>query len=85
MLGHRIKFEKIPIWSVVLGIVLLCGVLSITYGFYQISDAALYVGLAVTMLGALGGIILFAYRQRDDGTEAWAERGTREPSFARKF
>ncbi len=60
MLGHRNIFEKIPIWSVVLGIVLLCGVLSMTYGFYEISDAALYVGLAVTMLGTFGGSIFFA-------------------------
>ncbi len=60
MLGRRNKFEKVPMWSVVLGIILLCGVLSTTYGFYEINDAALYAGLAVTMLGALGGIILFA-------------------------
>ncbi len=86
MLGHRIKFEKIPIWSVVLGIVLLCGVLSITYGFYQISDAALYVGLAVTMLGALGGIIFFAISpsemmvQRHGPSEAHGSHLSRENS-----
>ena len=43
MLGRRNKFEKVPMWSVVLGIILLCGVLSTTYGFYEINDAALFV------------------------------------------
>jgi hypothetical protein len=57
MSGRQIKFEKIPIWSVVLGVILLCGVLSIAYGFYRNSQAALYAGLAVTLLGALDGII----------------------------
>jgi uncharacterized membrane protein HdeD (DUF308 family) len=56
MSGQRIKFEKIPIWSVVLGMILLCGVLSMTYGFYKNSEAALYLGLAVTILGAFNGI-----------------------------
>ncbi len=59
MIGQRNKIKKVLIWSVILGIILLCGVLSMTYGFYEISDAPLYVGLAVAMLGALGGIILF--------------------------
>ena len=52
----RINFKKIPIWSVVLGIILLCGVLSMTYGFYRDNQVVLYVGLAVTMLGAFNGI-----------------------------
>jgi hypothetical protein len=56
MSGQRIKFEKIPRWSVVLGIVLLCGVLSTAYGFYQNSELALYIGLAITIMGALDGI-----------------------------
>jgi len=60
MSGHKIKFEKIPIWSVVLGVILLCGVMSIGYGFYRNSQAALYAGLAVTLLGALDGIIFLA-------------------------
>ena len=60
MSGQRITFEKIPIWSVVLGVILLCGVLSIAYGFYQNSQAALYAGLAATLLGALDGIIFLA-------------------------
>jgi membrane protein YdbS with pleckstrin-like domain len=57
MSGYQIKFERIPTWSVVLGVVLLCGVLSMAYGFYQNSQTALYVGLAVTILGALDGIL----------------------------
>jgi uncharacterized membrane protein YkgB len=57
MLGQGIKFEKIPIWSVVLGVVILCGALLIAYGFYQNSEAALYAGLAITIMGALDGII----------------------------
>ncbi len=57
MSGYQIQFEKIPTWSVVLGLVLLCGVLSMAYGFYQNSQTALYAGLAITILGALDGII----------------------------
>ncbi len=65
MSGRRIRFRKIPMWSVVLGMVLLCGVLSMTYGFYRNSDAALYVGLAVTIIGALDGIIFFMISPRE--------------------
>ena len=60
MSGHKIKFEKIPILSVVLGAILFCGVLSMGYGFSQNSQAALYAGLATTLLGALDGIIYLA-------------------------
>lgn len=57
MSGYQIKFERISTWSVVLGVVLLCGVLSMAYGFYENSQMVLYVGLAITILGALDGII----------------------------
>jgi hypothetical protein len=57
MSGQRIKFEKIPIWSVVLGVVLLCGVLSMGYGFYENNELVLYVGLAVAIIGRVNGII----------------------------
>jgi len=56
MSGRKIKFEKISTWSLVLGLVLLCGVLSMTYGFCENSQTALYVGLAVTIIGAFNGI-----------------------------
>ena len=59
MSGKQIKFEKIPTWSVVLGVVLLCGVLSMTYGFYENSEVALYAGLAITIFGSFDGIISF--------------------------
>jgi hypothetical protein len=36
------------------------GVLSMAYGFYQNSQAALYAGSVVTLLGALDGIIFLA-------------------------
>jgi uncharacterized membrane protein HdeD (DUF308 family) len=56
MIGQGNKFEKMPIWSVVLGVVILCGVLLTAYGFYRSSEIVLYVGLAVTIMGALDGI-----------------------------
>jgi uncharacterized membrane protein len=54
---RRIRFERVPAKSVVIGVVLLLGVLSMTYGYFQDNQTILYVGLAVTALGALNGII----------------------------
>jgi uncharacterized membrane protein YecN with MAPEG domain len=65
MSGRQIKFEKIPTWSVVLGVILLCGVLSMAYGFYQNSQAVLYAGLAITLFGALDGIIFVMIQPGD--------------------
>ncbi len=59
MSGRQIRFKKIPIWSVIEGIILLCGVLLVAYGYRVNSGAALYCGLALTILGALVGIIFF--------------------------
>ncbi len=79
MSGRQIRFKKIPIWSVVEGIILLCGVLLVAYGFHLNSEAALYCGLALTILGALVGIIFFVVSlakmrvQRDGGSEGGKE------------
>jgi hypothetical protein len=55
--GNKSRLKKIPTWSVILGVVLLCGILSMTYGYYHNSEVALYAGLAVTMVGALPAAI----------------------------
>ena len=65
MPGRRIKFEKMLTWSLVWGLVLLCGVLSMAYGFYQNDQAVLQVGLAVVMPGVFNGI-LFLMIQPDE-------------------
>ncbi len=57
MSTRRIGFERVPTKSVVIGVILLLGVLSMAYGYFQENQIMLYVGLAVTILGALNGII----------------------------
>lgn len=57
MSARRIGFERVPTRSVVIGVILLFGVLSMAYGYFQDNQLMLYVGLAVTALGALNGII----------------------------
>lgn len=77
MSGRQIRFEKIPIWSVVLGIILLCGVLSMGYGFSENSKVALYVGLAVTMLGAFNGIFFLVVHPGNIGKRRHSPREAR--------
>jgi len=60
MLGRRINLKKIPGWTVVLGIILTCGVLSMAYGYYENIVGVLYVGFAITMIGVLYGFIFSA-------------------------
>jgi hypothetical protein len=57
MSTRRIGFERVPTRSEVIGVILLIGVLSMAYGYFQDNQIILYVGLAVTILGALNGII----------------------------
>ncbi len=59
MSGRQIRFKKIPMWSVVEGIILLCGILLVAYGYHVNREAALYSGLALTIVGALVGVIFF--------------------------
>ena len=57
MSGRRNKFEKIPTWIVVLGLVILCGVVSITHGFSENNQVIFYVSLAIAIIGTVNGII----------------------------
>ena len=59
---HRIKLGKVPGWPVVFGLIMLCGVLSMAYGFYRNNETVLYVGLAVSILGAFNGILFLVIR-----------------------
>ncbi len=59
MLTRQIRLRnKIPARSVVVAVVLLVGVLSMAYGYYQNSLVMVYLGLSITIVGALNGFIL---------------------------
>jgi uncharacterized membrane protein len=59
MLSRQIRLRnRIPARSVVVAVILLVGVLSMAYGYYQNSHAMVYVGLVITFAGALNGIFL---------------------------
>ncbi len=57
---RRFRFKKIPTWSVVLGIILLVGVLSMGYGYYHHGKVMLYAGFALTILGVFNAFIFSA-------------------------
>ena len=60
MSTRRIRFERVAARSVIIGVILFLGVLSMAYGYLQDNQLVLYIGLAVTILGALNGIIFSA-------------------------
>jgi hypothetical protein len=80
MSGHRMKFQKITTWSVIPGVVLLCGVMSMTYGYYHNSEVALYAGLAVTMVGAFSGILFLVFQPREGRLPRRKRVGSGTPS-----
>lgn len=59
MLASRNKFDKIPTTTVVISLILLAGVLSMCYGYYEDNDVALYAGIAVTVMAAFN-VIMFS-------------------------
>ena len=44
------------IW-IFLALILLVGILVIAYGYYQESKLVLYLGLAITLTGVIGGML----------------------------
>lgn len=58
MKGRRARFEKVPARFVIAGVVILFGVLSTAYGYYNAVQGALYVGIGVTVLGAVDTVFL---------------------------
>ncbi len=62
MSNKRPRLVKVPTWFVILGTLMLMGVLSMAYGYYQGINILVYIGVVVTFLGALNGLILLATR-----------------------
>ena len=69
MLGRQTTLRKpIPTMTVIVAVILLVGVLSMGYGYYQNSHAMLYAGLTMTIIGVLNGIVLLVTRPNAFGS-----------------
>jgi uncharacterized membrane protein YiaA len=57
MRQRRKRLQRIESYSIYLGLILLAGVLLVSYGFFNNYNTALYIGLPVTIFGSIYGVI----------------------------
>jgi lipoprotein signal peptidase len=57
MFARKTNTKKLSTSAVVTAMTMLVGILFIAYGHFQNSSSVLYVGLLITLAGALSGIV----------------------------
>ncbi len=67
MFNRQSGLIKVPAKFVILAAVILSGVLSMAYGYYQGSNLAVHVGVGVTLLGASNVAVFLVARLNEPG------------------
>lgn len=55
------KNQKVATRSILSAIVMLAGIITMAVGYYQLNKITLYIGLFITIVGVVTGIIFMLY------------------------